>query len=258
MENNLKIIKTTHQNILDFGSCGYKNLETPGFREKISWIKEREKEGLKILTLWSAEDGNQGMIEYIPGEYCWRPVSAAGYMFIHCVFVGLRKKYKGKGYASALLKICIEEARSKNMKGVTAVTRKGSFMIGNAFFEKNGFHVVDNAPPDFDLVVMKFDPSVSDPVFIPNWEKGFETFAKGLFIIRTDQCPYTVKNVNEICETANNIFGIEPRVITLKKHTEAQQALNPFGTFSIVYNGKIIAYHPISNKRFQNILEKVV
>jgi GNAT superfamily N-acetyltransferase len=258
MENELRIIETTHRNIMEYGSCGYRNYNTPGIKEKIVWMKERGKEGLKMLTLWSKKDGHQGMIEYIPGEYCWRPVSASGYMFIHCVFVGLLKKYKGKGYATVLLDLCIEDALTENMKGVAAVTRKGSFMIGKAFFEKNGFKVVDHAPPDFDLVVRKFVPSTPDPAFIPNWKKISENFTKGLYIIRAHQCPYTVKNVSEICETAKNKYRIKPSVITLKSHTEAQQVPNPYGIFSILYNGKIIAYHPISNNRFMNIMDKMI
>jgi hypothetical protein len=39
------------------------------FFEK-TWVKERFKEGLIIKTLYSVEDGAQGMIEFIPGEYC--------------------------------------------------------------------------------------------------------------------------------------------------------------------------------------------
>jgi hypothetical protein len=128
-------------------------------------------------------------------------------------------------------------------------------MSGKAFFEKNGFHVIDQAPPDFDLVVKKFDDQVPDPKFIRNWEKPAFRFEKGLFIIKADQCPYTVKNVKEICDTASARYGIKPEVIILQDHREAQTAPNPFGTFSIVFNNRVIAHHPISNKRFMNIMD---
>ena len=256
MGNNLGIIETTHRNIHDIGTCGYKNLSTPGFCEKIDWMAAREREGLKMLSLWSDKDGHQGMIEYIPGEYCWRPVSATGYMFIHCLFAGLRKKYTGKGYATALIQMCIEDSMKKKKKGVASVTRKGSFMSGSAIFEKNGFQAVDHAPPDFDLVVKKFDPSAPDPAFVPDLKAQLDKYARGLYIIRAPQCPYTVKNVEQICETARQKFHIDPVVITLNSCNEAQQVPNPYGTFSIIYNGKIIAHHPISNKRFLNIMER--
>jgi hypothetical protein len=47
--------------------------------------------------LYSDEDWTQGMIEHIPCEYCWRPVEASGYIFIHCIFVGFKRSYEGKG-----------------------------------------------------------------------------------------------------------------------------------------------------------------
>ena len=66
----IKIIDTKAENILDFGVCGYKNLKRPGFPEKVSWFTDRLAEGMKIKTLLTETDGVQGMIEYIPGEYC--------------------------------------------------------------------------------------------------------------------------------------------------------------------------------------------
>lgn len=54
------------------------------------------------------------MIEYVPGEYCWRPVEASGYIFIHCLFVGFKNSYKHKGYANILIDDCIKEAKGQN------------------------------------------------------------------------------------------------------------------------------------------------
>ena len=92
---NIKIIDTNSDNILKYGICGYKSIKKPGFPEKVEWLKQRLKEGMRIKTLYSETGGTQGMIEYIPGEYCWRPVDAAGYMFIHCLWTN-GKKYRGQ------------------------------------------------------------------------------------------------------------------------------------------------------------------
>ena len=89
--SDFKIIHTTDENVLQHGLCGYKNPKRPGFPEKIDWLKQRLKEGLVIKSIYSEEKGSQGMIEYVPGEFCWRPVSAKGYMFIHCLFVGFKR-----------------------------------------------------------------------------------------------------------------------------------------------------------------------
>ncbi|GAG87800.1 unnamed protein product, partial [marine sediment metagenome] len=85
----MEIIDTNSDNILKYGVCGYKDSKKAGYTEKIEWLKDRYKEGMKIKILYSEIDGTHGMIEYIPGKYCWRPVEASGYMFIHCIFVGL-------------------------------------------------------------------------------------------------------------------------------------------------------------------------
>jgi hypothetical protein len=257
-QSGFEIIDTTDSNVVDLGICGNKHLKTPGLKEKRDWMAKRKKEGLRIKTLWSEEAGNQGMIEYIPGKYCWRPVSAPDYLFIHCLFVGFRKEFKGRGLASSLLRICWEDAQASGFRGVAAVTRKGSFMSGKEIFERNGFRVVDSAPPDFDLVVRKTDPDADDPRFLRNWENMPAEYGEGLFIIKADQCPYTVKNVQEIADTARGKYGVRANVIILKTHGEAQRSFNPFGTFTMLYNGKIIAWHPISNRRFMNIMDRIV
>ena len=254
----IEIIDTNADNILEYGVCGYKNIKREGYPEKIEWLKDRFPEGMKIKTLYSGEDGNQGMIEYIPGEYCWRPIEAIGYMFIHCIFVGFKRAYKGKGYGSLLMDECLRDAGKGNMHGVAAVTRKGSFMAGKELFVKNGFEVVGKASPDFELLVKKFNKKAPSPKFKGEWGKRLSQYNKGLTIIRADQCPYSVKNVREISETADKIYGIKPNIIELKNCQEAQNSPCPFGTFCIVYNGKVVAETPISNTRFKNIMNKIL
>ena len=252
----VEIIDTNPDNILNYGICGYKNINRAGYPEKIEWLKERFSEGMKIKTLYSEKDGTQGMIEYIPGEYSWRPVDAKGYMFIHCIFVGFKRAYKGKGYGSLILDECLKDAKKQKMNGVAVVTREGSFMAGKEFFAKNRFKVVDTAPPDFELLVKKFNKKAPNPKFKGDWEKKLSQYGKGLTIIRADQCPYTVKNVKEIKETAEKTYGMKPNIIDLKNYKEAQNSPCAFGIFCIIFNGKIVAHHPISNKRFQNIMNK--
>lgn len=210
---------------------------------------------MRIKILHSDEDGTQGMIEYIPGECCWRPVSAKGYMFIHCIFVGFKQAYKGTGYGSLLLDECIKDAKNEKMHGVAAVTRKGSFMASKDIFIKKNFKVVDSVSPDFELVVKTFNSNAPTPSFKGDLDNNLNPYRKGLSIIRADQCPYTVKNVKEIVEAAKK-YKIKPKVINLKSHKEAQKSPCPFGTFCIIYDGKILAHHPISKNRFQNIMNK--
>ena len=179
-------------------------------------------------------------------------------MFIHCIFVGFKRAYKGKGYGSLLVDECLEDAGKGNMHGVAVVTRKGSFMVGKELFVKNGFEVVDHASPDFELLVKKFNEKAPSPKFKGDWGKRLSQYGKGLTIIRADQCPYSVKNVREISETAEKIYNIKPNIIELKNCQEAQNSPCPFGTFCVVYDGKVVAETPISNTRFKNIMNKIL
>jgi len=252
----VEIIDTNGDNILEYGVCGYKDIRKAGYPEKIEWLKDRFLEGMKIKTLYSDKDGTQGMIEYIPSEYCWRPVEASGYMFIHCVFSGFKNIYKGKGYGSLLVGECLEDARKGNLYGVAVVTRKGPFMAGKELFVRNGFEVVDKAPPDFELLVKRFNKNALTPKFKGAWKRKLSQYSKGLTIIRADQCPYTVKNVKEISKTAEKVYGLKPNIIDLINCEEAKESPCAFGTFCIIYDGKVVAAHPISHTRFTNIINR--
>ncbi len=210
---DIEIIDLTPENIADYGVCGYKNVEKHlELRRKIDWFKEYYPKGLRIKAILSKTGGYQGMLEYIPGKYAHRPVDAEGYIFIHCIFVGFKTEFKGKGYASSLIDSCIQEAKNLNMNGVAVVTRKGSFMANKDIFLKKGFIAVDSAKPDFDLLALKFKKSVTDPKFKPI---SLDKYEEGLTIIRSAQCPYSVKNVDAILKTAKKL-KIKANLIELK------------------------------------------
>lgn len=252
-QNDTAIIDLTPENIADYGVCGYKDLKKHlELRRKIEWFNQNYPKGLRIKALISKTGGYQGMLEYIPGKYAHRPVQAENYMFIHCIFVGFKSEFKGKGYASTMLDVCIDEAKEVGMLGVAVVTRKGPFMAKKDIYLKKGFTVVDTAKPDFELLALKFNPNAANPKFTISPLKGC---SEGLTIIRSPQCPYSEKNVNEILETAKKM-GLSAKVVDLKDAEMAQHSPCAFGTFCIVYNGKIISHHPISNTRFENIINK--
>lgn len=250
--NDIEIINFTPSNIADYGVCGYKDVEKHlELRRKIDWYKENYPKGLRIKGLFSKTGGYQGMIEYIPGKYAHRPVIADRYMFIHCVFVGFKNDFKGKGYATLLLLECIEDAKKSNMDGVAVVTRKGAFMAKRDIFIKNGFESVDKIKPDFELLALKFDEKIKDPSFR---KLSPQDYSDGLTILRSAQCPYSVKNVDAIMKTADKL-NIKAKLIDMKDFKAVQNAPCAFGTFCIVNDGKVISHHPISNTRFENIMK---
>ncbi|NCA80114.1 MAG: GNAT family N-acetyltransferase [Sphingobacteriia bacterium] len=257
MENDIQIISLTPENIANYGVCGYKDVNKhKELRSKIAWFEEYYPKGLRIKAVIAGDESYQGMLEYIPGEFAHRPVNAAGYQFIHCIFTGFKNEFKGKGYASRLIGECISEARAAGKSGVAVVTRKGSFMAGDEIFIKNGFTLADSAKPDFNLLVLKFDKNAENPNFKTEILNDLGKYQNGLTIIRSPQCPYTEKNVNAIIQTAEEKYNLKTNLIDLKNTETAQQTPCPFGTFCIIFNGKVISHHPISNTRFENIMNK--
>ena len=257
--DNVEIIDLNPENIAEYGVCGYKDVKKHlELRKKIEWFSDYYPKGLRIKIIYSDKGGYQGMIEYIPGEYAHRPVDALGYLFIHCIFVGFKKEFKGKGYASLLIDECIKEAKEKNMSGVAVVTRKSSFMADKGIFVKRGFQIVDSSKPDFYLLAFKFDPRSKDPRFKTNMNEILKKYSKGLTLIRSVQCPYTEKNVNAILGSAKEKFGLKVDLIDLKDSASVQNTPCAFGSFCLIFNGEIISYHPISNTRFENIIKKKI
>jgi hypothetical protein len=253
----IKIIDTNADNIHLYGMCGYKNIKHEGYQRKIAWLKKRYAEGLKYKILYSSDDGAVGGIEYIPGDYSWRPLEAEKYMFIHCIFI-IPKKFKEKGYGLKLLDEVWKDAHKQRMDGVAAVAREGSWMVGKALLLKGGYNIVDTAPPDFALLARKFNKRSPSPKFTTEWKERLAKYESGLFIFSSDQCPYIVKAVQEIGQTAEKMYKIIPNIIEMKSYEKAQHSPSPFGTFCIVYNGELIADHPISNRRFMNIMNKIL
>lgn len=253
-----EIIELTPESISKYGVCGYKDVSKHlELRKKIEWFKDYYPNGLRIKALISEKGGYQGMLEYIPGEYAHRPVQAKRYMFIHCLFVGFKKEYKGKGYASLLIEDCIKDAKNKEMLGVAVVVRKGSFMADKRIFLKNGFIVVDRAKPDFDLLVLKFNNASINPCFKQDMETTLSEYANGLTVMRSAQCPYTEKNVNAIIASAKKM-KLNTKLIDLTNSNSVQNTPCAFGTFCIIYNGKVVSNHPISNTRFENIMKNEI
>ena len=255
---DIEIIDLTPENISDYGVCGYKDVEKHlELRKKIEWFRGYYPKGLRIKVLLSKKGGYQGMLEYIPGKHAHRPVDAEGFMFIHCIFVGFKKEFKGKGYASLLIDECLREAKLAGMKGVAVVTRKGAFMAKRDIFVKKGFVSVDEVAPDFELLVLKFSQESPDPKF-RNMKERLKRYNKGFFVLRSVQCPYTEKNVNSILESAENEFNLKPNLVDLEDSIAVQNSPCAFGTFCIVYDGEVISHHPISNTRFENIMKRKI
>jgi GNAT superfamily N-acetyltransferase len=258
--SDYQIIDTNADNIGGCSHCGNKNANNLGHRRKTNWLRERYAEGLRYKVLRSEKSGDVGMIEYALGNHAWRPLEAEGYLVIHCLWV--YGKHKGKGLGSLLLHSCLEDAKNSQCRGVAVVTSSDSLMAGSDLFLKAGFVSVDrtigsseaSAAP-YELLVKKLKKTAPDPRFIVERDRLFKRYRKGLTILAADQCPYAAKSVERIAE-ASRMLGLEPKVVRLGSAKASRELPTPYGVFSIIYDGKLIAHRPISATRFTTIMRR--
>ncbi len=256
IKEKMNIIDANPAAIENYGICGYKDSKKPAFQQKLAWFQQRFKEGLKVKFLQCESSRVVGSIEYMPGENAWRGIHAPGYMVIHCIFI-LKKNFKGKGYGSQLIKACEEDAMEKKMLGVAVVSSKSTWMAKKEIFLKNGYECIEEAPPHYQLFVKRFNNDALLPTFSESRKQKLARYGDGLTIIQSDQCPYVIKTMDEIPTVAREEFGIEPSIVKLENCQLVQNSPNPYGIFSIIWNGELVADHPISKTRFKNIMKKL-
>ncbi len=247
----VRILDVNEQNIEEQELfCKKTKKKFPGYQNKVKWIKERFKEGLKYKLLLVKEgnkETSRGMIEYIPGEYNWRGIQADGWMVIHCLWVV--GKYKNKGYGNELLQLVIKDAKEQGMHGIVGMSAdKGGWLPNTKIYLSNGFEKVDEIEPYFGLYAKIFSKNPPKPKFHPLSEDMIQKYSKGVTIIYTDQCPYIVDLVEELKDSFKNkkdMFNAQK----LNNCKEAQQnGVFPYGTYCICLDGKISLYKHSTKK----------
>lgn len=252
---NFRIVSVDAGNVDEFGFFCVRNKEHPGYSAKLSWLQKQFKDGLRIKLLLTSDGKQAGFLEYIPGEHSWRVVDAPGYLMIHCLWVA-SSKFPYKGLAGILLDDCVKDARASGKEGVAVVTSDGPWMAHKGVYVKDGFKQVDEAKPYYQLLVKQTGKG-SLPAFPKNWNQRLKRF-QGLQLIYTNQCPFIGKAVNELPPVAEK-HGIGLELVELKTAAEARKRMpSPYGMMNLVYNGQLLADHPISATRFKNILQKTL
>ena len=217
--------------------CFMSKRKSEGYLRKLSWVKARLDEGMRIKMLELPE---RGFIEYIPGEHAWRAIDAKGWMVIHCLWVVGRSK--GKGLGGRLVDECVKDARKSGKAGVAMVTSTGNWLAGKKLLEGRGFKAVDTAPPSFTLMAKALKPGRL-PSFPDDWEDRAARFGKGLTILTSGQCPYQ-PDATRILQVAAAKAKIKARVVELKTARQAQTlSPSPYGVFQVVLDGKLLAHH---------------
>lgn len=253
MVDDVQVIDVTLDNVDEVGCSCFMKADDQAHLDKIDWFKKRTKEGMKIKILkHKNEKKSIGYIEYTKGENAWRAVEAKDYLVVHCIWVS-PNKYKEKGYGSLLLSEAINDAEKEGKLGVVAVVSESSFMANKDLFLNNKFESISNEKP-FDLMVLSLKKG-SLPVFIDTG-KQLEKL-KGLNAIYTKQCPWVLRLISEIKDVCSE-FGFDITVKELESPKDVQKySPSIYASFSLVYDGKLLADHYISATRLKNILKKL-
>lgn len=246
-----KIIEVTPENIQDHPQiiC-FINPKHPSYNHKIAWFQKRFEEGLRIKLLYlEGEKKPIGFIEYIPGEQCWRPVNAEGYTFIHCLWTN-GKKFQHQGLGEQLVNEV--EKNAKGTKGVAVITSKKAFMATSELFLKMGYESVESSGKE-QLLVKRFEDT---PVpTIRDWQAELTKHTDGLTILYSKQCPWVARFIDEVQPLLTE-KGITATITEITSAEQAQNAPSLYGTFALIWNGKLLADRYISLTRFKNILKK--
>lgn len=193
-----------------------------------------------------------GYIEYMPGETAWRPVIAPNYFFIQCIVI-FSNEIKNQGLGSQLIKECELDAMENNKSGICTMSSNGPWVAKSQLFEKNNFTLADSRER-FNLLIKSFDDKAAVPKLI-DWTKQQSQY-KGWNLVYAAQCPWHEKSVTDLLNSAKE-NSINLKVIKLETARQAQNAPSGFATFSLIYDGKLLADHYISKTRFENIIKQI-
>jgi hypothetical protein len=250
--DKIMLEKVGPENLSDCGIGCLTDPKNQGYQPKVKWLQKRFAEGLHFLLFRDEKGKPLAFLEYVPGEYAWRPVDAKGWLFVHCLWV-YPKGQKVGGLGSQLIRVCLEEARQANTTGVAAIVSDGAWMAGKQVFLKNGFRQIA-AADRFQLVIHRLKKGPE-----PHFRDISGNVAKyrGLHIVYSAQCPMLPKSVNDLSEMAAE-HNLKLKVTVLNSAREAQNAPSYYGVFNLLWNGRLLSDHYVSKGRFKNILRKEI
>ena len=246
-------IKLTPENLdTEHICCAISGSKDPQVLTKKQWLRDRLAEGLVFLK---ADVRGKCFIEYIPAEYAWVPIEAAGYMHINCFWVS--GACKGHGYSNELLAACIEDARARGMQGLTVISshKKQPFLSDPRYLAYKGFRLADTAEPYFTLLYLPFDGSAEKPRFKAAVKEPATT-DESFRLYYSPGCPFTAKYVPLIEDCARQ-RGIAFQSVLLDSREKARNAPAAWTNYALFYNGKYITNEILSEKKFLTLWEEL-
>ena len=226
------------------------NPRHPGFKPKVDWLKRRFDEGLRYLLFRDGQGRPLGFLEFVPGEHAWRPVDAAGWLFVHCLWVYPRGQKIG-GLGKRLIEACLAEGTSAKAIGVATLATAGPWMAGAEIFERLGFERLAEADR-FALLAYRLRPGPAPTMRSVDANRAQYS---GLHIVYSPQCPYLPKSVLDLQRVAEEL-GLKLGVTILETPADAHRAPSYYGVFALLWNGQLLSDHYVSATRFRNLIRQ--
>lgn len=233
--------------------CAISNNKDPQVSSKKSWLEKQLKEGLVFLK---GDVRGKCFIEYLPAEKAWVPVVADNYLYINCFWVS--GQFKGHGYSSELLSLCMEDARRQGKKGLVILSseKKRPYLADPKYLKYKGFQVVDQAKPYYELLCFKFQETSESPKFMEHVKEPCIK-QQGFVLYYTFQCPFNAKYVPLLEDVARN-KKVSLKTIQIENLKQAKSAPAPFTSYSLFYNGEFVTNEILSEKKFEQLISKMV
>lgn len=245
----MNYIRITKDNIdKEHICCAMSNKQSAAKKE---WLKQRFEEG---LVFYRSEERGKCFIEYIPAEYAWVPIEAAGYLYINCLWIA--GSMKGHGYSNDLLDECMRDAKAQGKKGLcilSAEGRKREFLSDPKYLAYKGFLTADTSECGITLLYLPFAPDAKPPQF-KDCAKRPQTSETGFVIYYTDQCPFTYYWVPRVAEVAAE-HGIPLKTVHITDRETAQNLPVPVTTYALFWDGKFVTHAIQSDKKFLKLAQ---
>jgi GNAT superfamily N-acetyltransferase len=222
-----------------------------GYQGKKDWLMREYGHG---YTFEKLDERGKVFIEYVPLEHSWLPIDGKNFMVINCFWVS--GKFKKQGHGKELLARCIAAAKEKGMDGIIAVSsdKKRPFMSDPKFFKKQGFEVVDEAPPFFQLYGMRFSEEVAFPQFKPTAKLGRCDDSEGISVYFSDTCPFTDYYIRQHLVNYGKEKGVAVHLHHIGSQADGHAMPIPWIINSIFYNGELVTLEIKADRHLDKLI----
>ncbi len=247
----MQIVKLNDKNIQDEHiCCAFSDKKcADGYQKKKDWLKTEFKNGYNFQKF---DVRGKVFIEYVPIENSWLPLKGKSFMVINCFWVS--GQFKGQGNGKKLLEQCKSDA--KNMDGIIAISsdKKRPFMSDPKFLKKQGFEIIDEAPPFFKLWGLKTNPKAKFPKILDSAKQGVCENKKGIVAYYSNTCPFTDFYTNQLLRDYAKSKNVPIEIIHLTSKEQARKMPIPWVINSVFYNGELVTLEMKAQRHLDKLI----